>query len=70
MQCDHDAALSILVEDLLERAAAADRAAALADDLFDIPARDGYRGRALAYRHAAHQLAQLVGAEPGKVAHG
>lgn len=49
-----------LLEDLLERATAADRAAALADDTFDVQARDGYRGRSLAYRYAARELVQVL----------
>lgn len=64
-------ALRLVLEDLRELATAADRAARLADDLFDIPARDGYRGRALGYRHAAREIEKLILTMPQlKAGHG
>jgi hypothetical protein len=61
-------AVKNLAEDLRESARAVERAAALADDTFDVLARDGYRGRALAFRDAARRLEQLVVDEPPKAA--
>lgn len=63
-------ALRDLVEDLLERARGADRAAALADAGFDVQADNMFRGRALAFRAAARAVEQLVTGEnrqPGQI---
>lgn len=60
-------ALTGLVEDLRERASGADRTAAMADDVLDVPLRDRYRERATTFRVAARLVAELVtGEEPRK----
>lgn len=62
-------AMKDLAEDLRERARAAERAAGVADDGFDVSGRDNFRERATTFRVAARLVEQLVaGEEPRKAA--
>lgn len=63
-------ALADLAEDLRERARAAERAAGVADDGFDVQGRDGFRERATTFRVAARLVEQLVAGEPPRKAAG
>lgn len=63
--------LRMLAETLRDQARAADRAAAVADDAFDVPTRDNYRGRALSYRVSAALVEELAPIdEPKVMSHG
>lgn len=64
-------ALNDLAEQLRERARGAERTAAMADDVLDVPMRDRYRERSTSFRVAARLVAELItGEEPRKAGHG